>query len=295
MNLPQYLRRDFFRSLAAIAMTKLYVVNGTIVPHSHDFVEVVLVIDGEGLHRSHEGTNMIQRGNVLVIRPGAWHTYQDCCNLRLYNCCFGAELLGHELAWFGEDARLNYLFQVGPLSQGRRGILITRLKPAAVQACERHLLTLCDLEQKPILADKITTLACLLLFFGELARSITPGNDSAVNTHPTVLEAVRLLEHDVTEAWTMTTLANRVGLSPAYLSRLFRNQMGAPPMTYLHQRRMEQSANLLLHTNWSIGRIALDVGLIDQNYFARCFKAYYGLSATDYRKQFGGQEKEAYD
>jgi|LakMenEpi03Aug12_release.lakeMendotaPanAssembly.Ray.scaffolds.fasta_scaffold197270_2 AraC family L-rhamnose operon transcriptional activator RhaR len=289
MSLPQYLRRDFFRSLAAIAMTRFYRVNGLIIPHSHDFVEVVLVVNGEGVHRSHEGARLIQRGQVLVIRPGAWHTYEACVDLKLYNCCFGYELLGHELAWFGEDVRLNYLFHVGPLSQGRRGILATTIPTADVQACERHLLTLCDLEQRPTLADKTTTLACLLLFFGELAQAITPGDLTAGQAHPTVLEAVRLLEQDAPEAWTMALLAHRVGLSEAYLSRLFRHQMGVPPMTYLHQRRMERGANLLLHTNWPIGRIALEIGLDDQNYFARCFKAYYGLSATDYRRQFAGR------
>ncbi|MCE7990222.1 MAG: AraC family transcriptional regulator [Caldilinea sp. CFX5] len=289
MKLPQYLRRDFFRSPGAIAMTRFYLVNGLIIPHSHDFVEVVLVVDGEGVHRSHEGESLIQRGQVLVIRPGAWHTYEACVDLKLYNCCFGYELLGHELAWFGEDARLNYLFHVGPLSQGRRGILATTIPATGVQACERHLLTLCDLEQRPTLADKTTTLACLLLFFGELAQAITPGDLATGQTHPAVLEAVRLLEQDAPEAWTMALLAHRVGLSEAYLSRLFRHQMGAPPMTYLHQRRMERGANLLLHTNWPIGRIALEIGLDDQNYFARCFKAYYGLSATDYRKQFAGR------
>lgn len=289
MKLPQYLRRDFFRSPAAIAMTRFYLVNGLIIPHSHDFVEVVLVVDGEGIHRSHEGASLIQRGQVLVIRPGAWHTYEACVDLKLYNCCFGYELLGHELAWFGEDARLNYLFHVGPLSQGRRGILATTIPSTAVQSCEHHLLTLCDLEQRPTLADKTTTLACLLLFFGELAQAVTPCALSAAHAHPAVLEAVRLLEQDATEAWTMATLTHHVGLSEAYLSRLFRHQMGTPPMTYLHQRRMERGANLLLHTNWPIGQIALEVGLDDQNYFARCFKAYYGLSATDYRKQFAGR------
>ncbi len=286
MNLPQYLRRELFRSHQAIAMTGFYRVDGRIVPHSHDFVEVVLVMAGEGVHRSREGEIVVQRGDLLVIRPGAWHTYEDCQALCLYNCCFGYELLTHELAWFGEDTRLNYLFHVGPLSHGRHGILATRINAAAVSACETHLLSLCALEQQPMLAERLTTLARLLLFFGELARAITAGTGAADNTHPAVLEAVRLLAQEVTAPWTMALLAKRVELSEAYLSRLFRSQMGMPPMTYLQQQRMEQAANLLLHTRWPVVRVALEVGIDDQNYFARCFKAYYGLTATDYRKEF---------
>jgi AraC family L-rhamnose operon transcriptional activator RhaR len=288
MTLPQYLRREFFRSHQAIAMTGFYRVDGRIVPHSHDFVEVVLVMAGEGVHRSREGEIVLQRGDLLVIRPGAWHTYEDCQALRLYNCCFGYELLTHELAWFGEDTRLNYLFHVGPLSHGRYGILATRINAAAVAACEAHLLALSALEQQATLPERVTTLARLLLFFGELAPAIAAGRSTSASPHPAVLEAVRLLAQEVTTPWTMALLAQRVGLSTAYLSRLFRSQMGMPPMRYLQQQRMEQAANLLLHTRWPVVRIALEVGIDDQNYFARCFKAYYGLSATAYRTQFAG-------
>lgn len=286
MTLPQYLRRNFFRARQAISMTRFYLVDGLIVPHSHDFVEVVLVTGGEGLHRSHEGELLIQRGTLLIIRPGAWHTYEHCRQLQLYNCCFGYELLTHEFAWFGGDARLNYLFQVGPLSHGRHGILATRISATAMPACEGQLLTLCELEAQPAAPDRITTLAYLLLFFGEVARAVTTSNDADSNMHPAVLEAVRLLAQEVTEGWTMELLAKRVGLSPAHLSRLFRSSMGMPPMAYLHQQRMEQATNLLLHTSWPIARIAGDVGFDDQNYFARCFRATYGLSATEYRRRF---------
>jgi AraC family L-rhamnose operon transcriptional activator RhaR len=286
MTLPQYLRRELFRSREAIAMTRAYGVDGRIVPHSHDFVEMVLVMAGEGVHRSREGALVLGRGDLLVIRPGAWHTYEDCRDLQLYNCCFGYELLGREFAWFGEEARLNYLFQVGPLSHGRYGILATRLKADAVIRCEAHLQRLCTLETQPTLADRIPTLAALLLFFGEVAQAITTSTGATGHTHPAVIEAVRLLAHETAEAWTMAALADRVGLSEAYLSRLFREQMGVAPITYLHQQRMEQAANLLLHTTRAIGHIAQDVGFADQNYFARCFKRYYGLSATAYRRQF---------
>ena len=291
MSLPQYLRRDLFRAHEAIAMTRAYLVNGMIVPHSHDFVEMVLVMAGEGVHRSREGEVVIGRGTLLVIRPGAWHTYEDCHDLYLYNCCFGYELLGREFAWFGEDARLNYLFQVGPLSHGRYGILTTLLKAAAVAHCEARLLTLCALETQPTVADRITTLASLLLFFGEVAQAITPSTGVPANTHPAVIETVRLLAQETAENWTMQRLAARVGLSEAYLSRLFREQMGIPPMAYLHQQRMEQAANLLLHTTRSIGHVAQDIGFAEQNYFARCFKRYYGLSASQYRSQFAGRSR----
>jgi AraC family L-rhamnose operon transcriptional activator RhaR len=59
-----------------------------------------------------------------------------------------------------------------------------------------------------------------------------------------------------------------------------------PPTAYLAQSRAERAAVLLLHSDEPITGISRAVGWPDQNYFARRFKAHYGLSATMYRKRF---------
>jgi hypothetical protein len=61
---------------------------------------------------------------------------------------------------------------------------------------------------------------------------------------------------------------------------------GLPPMAYLAQVRAEHAAVLLLHSDEPVTGIGRAVGWLDQNYFARRFKAHYGLSATTYRKRF---------
>ena len=47
-----------------------------------------------------------------------------------------------------------------------------------------------------------------------------------------------------------------------------------------------QAATLLLHSDQPVTCIGHAVGWPDQNYFARRFKAHYGLSATTYRARF---------
>ena len=43
---------------------------------------------------------------------------------------------------------------------------------------------------------------------------------------------------------------------------------------------------MLLHSDQRVTCIGRDLGWPDQNYFARRFKAHYGLSATTYRARF---------
>ena len=57
-------------------------------------------------------------------------------------------------------------------------------------------------------------------------------------------------------------------------------------MAYLAQLRAEHAAMLLLHSDQPVTCIGREVGWPDQNYFARRFKAHYGLSATTYRRRF---------
>jgi len=75
-------------------------------------------------------------------------------------------------------------------------------------------------------------------------------------------------------------------LAPGYLVRLFKAATGLPPMAYLARLRAEHAATLLLHSDQPVTCIGQAVGWPDQNYFARRFKAHYGLSATSYRARF---------
>src|SRR3954454_23276329 len=77
--------------------------------HTHSFVEIAVVTGGTGTHRTLSGRSALRVGDVMLLRPGVWHGYEDCVGLDLYNCCFSNELLRRELAWTREDPLLGYL------------------------------------------------------------------------------------------------------------------------------------------------------------------------------------------
>jgi AraC family L-rhamnose operon transcriptional activator RhaR len=128
----------------------------------------------------------------------------------------------------------------------------------------------------------------LSLFLGCLARAVL--DDGAVRgmgqTHPAVLEAMRMMEAEPARQWTLSELASDLHLAPGYLVRLFKSTTGLPPMAFLSRHRVELAADRLLHTDQPISRIGESVGWPDQNYFARRFKSHYGLSASTYRARF---------
>ena len=244
---------------------------------------------GEGVHHSLAGRQQLQAGDVILLRPGVWHEYDDCDGLEVYNCCFSADLLRRELAWTREDPLLGYLLWTGPFSAQRRGMLDhpsrpgdragvrrppRRPAPAAEPAVSRHR---GDVDRPAVAVP-------------ELRRANRRGSrrTAAVSTHPAVVDAMRMMEADPARYWTLTELAGELHLAPGYLVRLFKSATGLPPMAYLSRHRVELAADRLLHTDLPINRIGESVGWPDQNYFARRFKSHYGLSASAYRQRFNG-------
>jgi AraC family L-rhamnose operon transcriptional activator RhaR len=253
-------------------------------------VEIAFTIGGTGTHHSLAGRQPLQTGDVVLLRPGVWHGYEDCDRLELFNCCFTSELLRRELAWTREDQLLGYLLWSGPYSAEGRGLLTMHLDPPAYRECLAHLTALEALRHRPVAQHRGDIVGRLALLFSMLGRTLVgaqgPVPDLGSPVHPAVGQAMRLLEARLAHRWTLTELAAELHLAPGYLVRLFKSAAGRPPMAYLAQLRAEHAATLLLHSDQPITGIGREVGWPDQNYFARRFKAHYGLSATTYRARF---------
>lgn len=80
-------------------------------------------------------------------------------------------------------------------------------------------------------------------------------------------------------------VAQYVHANTAYLSRVFKREMGIGISEYLNRLRVEQAARLLRETNLKVAHVAQRVGVADAHYFSSLFKRYAGISPVLYRKQ----------
>ncbi|MET8976378.1 AraC family transcriptional regulator [Streptomyces sp. NPDC004539] len=262
-------------------------------PHTHSFVEVVVVTAGEGEHHSSAGRHRLRVGDVMLLRPGPWHGYENCRGLDLYVCCFGAELLLRELEWMRDDPLLGHLLWTGPRSADRNGLLALRLGETALQECLRHLDALNTLRHAPAPQRRGDLIGHLTLFLGVLARASaerSPNGRPGARTPPVVVRAMRLLESRYARPWTVAELAGELHVSAGYLARQFKTATGLPPMAYLSQYRVETAAALLLRTDLPVGHVGREVGWPDANLFARRFRAHAAMSPSAYRRRFTSGE-----
>jgi AraC-like DNA-binding protein len=99
------------------------------------------------------------------------------------------------------------------------------------------------------------------------------------------IERARRYLHDhLDENVSVDRLAGLVGLSPFYLVRAFREQVGTPPYRYLTQLRIGRARELLDRTNLSVTEICRMVGFTSLSHFGSTFRRQVGMSASDYRK-----------
>ncbi len=85
---------------------------------------------------------------------------------------------------------------------------------------------------------------------------------------------------------TLDRLAAMVGLSPSYVSTLFRRYMGRTIIAYVNEVRLREARSLLRNTELSVGEVARLAGFDDRYYFSRLFKRREGCTPHQYRCLF---------
>lgn len=83
----------------------------------------------------------------------------------------------------------------------------------------------------------------------------------------------------------LSEIAEMLGLSETYLSRLFKKETGKRLQDYIVDVRLEHAANLLKYSEESILNIAEYVGFPSQSYMGKLFKERYGLSPKQYQQE----------
>lgn len=81
----------------------------------------------------------------------------------------------------------------------------------------------------------------------------------------------------------LESVAAHVHKSTAYISRVFKNELGCNFSDYLAQKRMKLAAELLRDPDRKVYAIAEACGYADASNFIRVFKRSYGVSPAEYR------------
>ncbi|MBR5087820.1 MAG: helix-turn-helix domain-containing protein [Ruminiclostridium sp.] len=81
----------------------------------------------------------------------------------------------------------------------------------------------------------------------------------------------------------LSSVADDVGLSPSYLSMLFKKETGLNFSEHLTRHRIAKAKELLCCTSKMVYEVAYDVGFSDYRYFSQIFKKYTGMTPRQFQ------------
>lgn len=120
-------------------------------------------------------------------------------------------------------------------------------------------------------------------YYKYLLERIRENEDSERSKH-VIQDVVKYIDSHIGEKVYRSQLAELVFYNENYLSRRFREEVGCSISTYIMEKRLEASKNLLTHTSLSITEIGEKVGYDSTAYFIRIFKQQTGKTPNEYRK-----------
>lgn len=112
-----------------------------------------------------------------------------------------------------------------------------------------------------------------------------PGSPAAAGTSSTVRRALRLIEGGALDDAGLPALAERVGVSPRHLVRLFREHLGASPSDVARTRRVHFARKLLEETALPMPRVAEAAGFASVRSFNHAVKGTFAAPPRALRRR----------
>ena len=123
----------------------------------------------------------------------------------------------------------------------------------------------------------------------DYTRKMHAIDTSMIRSKP-VNDAINYIYVHLSDPMTVSEVAKAAGITPSYLSRLFRRELGISVGTYIHQRKVDTAAHLLKFSDYSTVEIANRLGFSSQSHFIEVFREELGITPKKYREKYGKPE-----
>lgn len=250
--------------------------------HSHDHLELAYVVAGAGKYHIEGEMYNVKEGDLLIINPGVKHQAllsedSETPTTEFFVGVSDFQLPGYPFNYLPVPGNGHIMHTAGEFKQK-----ISRL----CSAMETEN-TVCKEGRYFML--KAYLMQMLLLIIREQCETISPAGSYAfesVNKKYVVEQIVSYLEDHYNEKISLDQIAENMYLSPFYISKIFKSEIGDTPIRHLINIRLEKAKELLESgDSGSIQAVAAMVGYDDAYHFSKLFKKRYGISPSQAKKK----------
>ena len=239
--------------------------------HSHDFCEIMFLKEGSGRFKAEEKEYPVTKGDLIVCNRGVNHCeYIDDTEPR-QTVFLGVSRI--KINGYPEDCLLKDSF----VKIAATGVFYDQL-------CQYFEQLLLEKEVKSPYFGIISE-SLLLIIVTYVLRLTSDGADKYFESKKTYVEVKEFLDNNFTTIDTIDNVCRSLYINKFYLTHLFKDTLGIPPLKYLIQKRVSLAKKLLVNTDKPINDIAKACGYLDIAYFCRVFKKVENMTPLDYRKK----------
>lgn len=249
--------------------------------HSHDHVELVYILSGRGSYRIDDVIFPVEEGDLIVLNPGMKHQalVSDPGNP-------AAEFfVGFTDVKLGDLGPNRIPTPTASPIVHTKGELRQKLFKVCASIEEENSVYW----QGRYFMLKAYLMQMLILIVRDQAEPVPVKNGFAfesVNKKYVVEQIVSYFDDHYAEKISLDQIAENMYLSPYYISRIFKSEIGDTPIHYLINIRLKK-AKELLESGWSgsVQEAAQRVGYDDVYHFSKLFKKRYGAPPSQVKKK----------
>ena len=251
--------------------------------HLHEFIEMVYILRGSGVHAIDGVEYDFKPGSLLFINYRQVHNFRTDSEMEMCNILLDPEWISEKLidsenafellslsafSYFGKDIDGDHPFI---LFAGEERQRIERLlKEMANEKSKRNT--------GYITVLKAQAMVLLTYIFRKMSSDIAPVQKGFT---PEFLSYIR---ENCAEKLTLNELAKKSFYNPSYFSRLFKEHYGITVTEFINESRLEKAMDLLLKTELSVEEIVERTGFSRKATFYKLLKEKTGKTPQDFRK-----------
>jgi YesN/AraC family two-component response regulator len=129
----------------------------------------------------------------------------------------------------------------------------------------------------------------LILFLDKIMEQTSPRNHDTSNEFSSVI--IKYIEENYHRDLGLEKIAEGMGVSAKYLSRIFKEKTGVNLIGYISWYRISKAKEMLLETDLTINEIVGRVGVYSRTTFIRLFKKYEGTTPNLFRNSNRNKNK----
>ncbi|MFC5451192.1 AraC family transcriptional regulator [Paenibacillus aestuarii] len=258
--------------------------------HTHDFVELVYVVEGCAVHEMSGMTYELRSGDIFILEPNIYHSYKGAMNKEtiVYNVLFKLELLHKELNALCEIPSFLDFFYIAPFLR-KNATFYPHLTLSGLHQTlfENHLETLYREEKERQtgyhLVIKTRFIECMVQLSRFYAAHRNPHPTPAYTDEQWIASVVSLIEQHYNKPFSLDQLSRLCGMSIPSFTAKFKAYTKKTFVEYKHDIQIKEACKMMETTSEKIADIAYEVGFEDLSFFYRVFRKKMGIPPLKYR------------